>query len=66
MGEETTSLTDKQIMTELQGTDHAIARVVDDLIDILLKKDIIHESDLNIYAQEVLSRRKILRSRMRG
>ncbi len=62
----TPETTKKQIMMELQGTDMAMARVVEEIATKLMEKNIIQAEDLSMYAQEILSRRKILRQRYRS
>lgn len=52
------------VRSELIGTDIKMARVVEELIDILSQKNMIDINDFSLSSQETLSRRKILRSRI--
>lgn len=56
---------DKQAaLSELQATDKEMARVGEDLLDVLIAKGILSSSDLPQNAQDKLSQRKALRAKL--
>jgi hypothetical protein len=51
--------------TEISGTDKPLVRVIEDLIDLLVKRDVIRFTDLPQPAQNKLMTRRRLRTEMK-
>jgi transcriptional regulator with XRE-family HTH domain len=50
------------LRTEYAGTHIQMASIVEELIDTLMKKKMITEKDLSPFAQEIIKRRKIIKT----
>jgi transcriptional regulator with XRE-family HTH domain len=52
------------LRTEYAGTHIQMASIVEELIDILLKKKVITLKDLSSFSQEIMSRRKKIKTKL--
>ena len=52
------------LRTEYAGTHIQMASIVEELIDILLKKKVITLKDLSSFSQEIMSRRKTIKAKL--
>ena len=59
-------LEDRRALLEINGSDQCMGRVVEDLIVVLMKKEVIRLEDLPEAARELLNRRRKLRIALDG